>query len=177
MSKFNVGDHVFYARCGTEQKEVVCPICFGKKIVVLILGNGDQVTLPCEGCGLGYDGPRGYIKEWEHIVAAEATVITRVITENYGNGEDVKYQCLHNHSFPEYKLFATEEEALVTAKKIKAKEDEEQKTKAKYLKHKVEKNYAWNARYHLREAKENRRRAEYHDTKAMLCKAKVKEEK
>lgn len=175
MAKFKVDDCVYFARCGTEHKEVVCPMCSGKKTVVLILGNGDQVTLPCEGCGLGYDGPRGYIKEWTHIVGAEATVVTRVITENYGTGENVKYQCLYNHSFPEEQLFATKEEALAVAQKMKAKKDEEQETKAEYLKHKVEKNYAWNARYHLREAKENRRQAEYHDSKAILCKARAKE--
>ncbi len=54
--------------------------------------------------------------------------------------------------------------------------EEEQKTKAIYLKKEAKKSFAWNAGYHLREAKNHRKQAEYHDTKAIFCKAKGKEE-
>lgn len=58
-----VGDSVWYAKCGLEQVKRICPTCFGKLEVKLILGNGDGVILPCDGCGHGCDAPTGHIGE------------------------------------------------------------------------------------------------------------------
>ncbi len=55
MPKFKVGDTVWVAKCRYEPVQKLCPTCFGKKEVTLILGNGDSVILPCNSdLGYGY---------------------------------------------------------------------------------------------------------------------------
>ena len=175
MTKFNIGDRVFYARCNQQEIEVPCLVCYGKLSVILTLGNGDEITLPCGYCGHGYQAPRGYIKEYDYKIVAELVIITGIETRKDQNGEEIKYK-YNNYIFDEDRLFANQTEALEKAKEIKAKYDEEQKTKSEYLKKDAKKSFAWNAGYHLREAKNHRKQAEYHDTKAVLCKAKTKNE-
>jgi len=63
---FKIGDVVYFASAGQRQVDIPCPVCFGKREVTLILGNGDSVELPCDYCGKGYDGPRGYVLEYEY---------------------------------------------------------------------------------------------------------------
>jgi hypothetical protein len=52
----------------------------------------------------------------------------------------------------------------------------EQSTRAEYLKKNMNKKYSWNAGYHLKEAKRSEEQAAYHRKKAMLCKAKAKDD-
>jgi hypothetical protein len=60
---FEIGQKIYVPWASAYLCEMVqCPICFGKKSVTLILGNGEHVPVECEGCGLGYNGPQGTIQ-------------------------------------------------------------------------------------------------------------------
>jgi len=62
MSKppFEFGQTVYIASANAYTRiEVPCPICFGKRIVRLELGNGEMQPFECEMCGKGFEGPRG----------------------------------------------------------------------------------------------------------------------
>lgn len=174
---FNIGDTVYYAAAGNKRIDIPCPICFGKRQVTLILGNGDSVELPCQYCGNGFDTPRGYIEEYEYIAEASPFLITGISINTTESGEKREYRsgsdnCYHN--LHEDKCFATIEEALQAAISVKETMENEQKTRTEYIKKDKQKSFAWNAGYHMREAKRNRKDAEYHEEKAILCKAKDK---
>ncbi len=174
MPKFKVGDTVWVAKCGLESVRKICPTCFGKKEVVLILGNDDHVALPCRGCGPGYDSPRGYISEYEYVTEPEIIVISGMSIEIDHNKENVRYQS-YNHIYDEKDIWATKEEARIVANEKKAKLDEDQITKAEYIKKDVQKSFSWNAHYHMRHAKKDRESAEYHNKMAVICKTRAKE--
>ena len=176
MLKFKIGDLVWVARCGMKSVKKLCPTCFGELKVTLILGNGDQVILPCKGCVVGFDPPRGYITEYEYVAEPEKIIISRVNIYMEHDGETIEYRC-ENHIFKEKEIYAMEVEALVEAQKIKAQLEEEQATRAEYIKKEAHKNFSWNASYHMRHAKKDRESAEYHDKMAIICKARAEKEK
>jgi hypothetical protein len=175
MPKFKVGDQVWWAKCRWESIRIPCPTCFGKLKVKLILGNDDEVILPCHGCAPGYESPRGYIEEYHYLSEPELICISGMDIEIHGDKETVRYnssQC----SYDEEDLFSEQTEALDKSKDKKRKLDEEQRTKAEYIKKKVHKDFSWNAHYHMGEAKRLRKTAEYHDKMAVVCKSKSKKE-
>ncbi len=174
MPKFKVGDKVWQARCRWEPIRKLCPTCFGKMEVTLILGNGDSVILPCQGCAQGYEPPVGHIYEYDYVLGPELLIITGMDIEVKGEKEKVRYHSALSYVYDEEDLFLDQAEALAKSKEKKRILDEEQKTKSKYLKEKANKSFSWNACYHRREAKRNRKQAEYHDSKAVLCKARAK---
>lgn len=174
MAKFKVGDNVWFASCRYDNKSVLCPTCFGKKQVTLILGNNGKVILPCQGCAPGFESPTGYIHEYDYVVDPEIVHITRVITETTGLDEKTEYRSGCS-CYQEDRLFLTKEEAEVKALELKAELEKEQKSKADYIKKNKLKSYSWNAHYHMREAKSHRKQVEYHDKMAILCKEKSKE--
>ena len=176
MSKFKVGDHVFYSKSAPYQEiQVLCPVCYGKRQVVLILGNDDRCTMPCVYCRLGCDAPSGYVTDHTYIAVAEPVTITGIRTNESIEGQDIEYHFGSCYLSRQDRLFENEEDALEKAEAIKKEYDEERKTKAIYLKKSVKKKYSWNAGYHLRAKKKNLKDAEYHGRMAVLCKAKTKE--
>ncbi|OHD19936.1 MAG: hypothetical protein A2Y38_00560 [Spirochaetes bacterium GWB1_59_5] len=175
MAKYNVGDWVWAARAGHRDVISECPVCFGKLAVMLTLGNGEAFTLPCSYCGVGYTAPCGTVKEVQYVSGAEKVRISSVSVESTDNGEQVSYQSDHWILYAE-DIFDTEVEALARCVEKAAKLNEEQTTRAEYLKGDKKKSFAWNASYHLREAKRHEKQAEYHRRNALLCKEKGKED-
>ena len=173
VRSYSVGDRVWWAHCGTQEVRELCPVCFGKLEVTLTLGDGSVLTLPCDYCGKGFEGPKGYVKSWTYRAEAENVEITAVLVNETQEGEHREYRhgcyCLSPDD-----IFATKEEALAPAA-FKAKEhNHDGDTQAEYIKANAKKSFSWNAGYHLREAKRNREQAEYHERKAVLCKERAK---
>lgn len=171
---FNIGDKVYYAKCNYESISVLCPICFGKCQVTLILGNDDTVILPCNYCAPGFESPSGNVSEYDYIVEAELVTITDIKVEISAEGEKRQYFSNY-HSYETKDLFTNEDDALARAKEKKEQLDKEQQQRIDWLKKDKKKSFSWNAGYHLREAKRDRKSAEYHDQKAVLCKQRAKE--
>jgi hypothetical protein len=162
-----------------EQRNSIkqCPICFGSGEVTLLLVNGDSYKLPCDYCGKGFDYPMGTVTEWEFFVGVVARVVNRVDIQNAGSA-DQKIDLISNYnvSHPETSYW-TREEALIAAEALKIERENEEETRTEYLKHNTRKSFSWNAGYHSREVKALEKRIEHHKKKAVLCKAKAKEEK
>ncbi len=171
-TKFKVGDTVWWAKCRWEVVNILCPTCFGKRQVTLILGNGDSVILPCKGCSPGYEPPSGYISEYDYVSDPEMVSITGMEIEVNGDKEKVRYRSSFN-IYDEEELFTEHHEALDKSREKKLKLEEDQRTRAEYIKEDVHKSFSWNARYHIREAKSHREQAEYHGKMAVICKAKI----
>ena len=174
MPRFKVGDTVWFAKCNWESVQKICPICFGKKVVTLILGNEDHVILPCRGCAPGFESPKGYITEYEYVVGPEIVVISGMTVEMNYDKEVVSYRSCHG-LYNDKDLYVTEEEARVRANEKKAQLDIDQTTRAEYIKKDVQKGFSWNAHYHMGHAKKDRESALRHDEQAKLCKERIKE--
>jgi len=171
MVKHKVGDTVWVARCEWRTVQVTCPICFGKREVTLILGNGEKLAMSCDYCRKGYKGPYGTIGEYRYINKPEKFKITAVEIKVSEKGEEVKYMSEHYILYPD-KVFNSEADAIKKSEEMKKELEEKQKEdKLKVKKHK---NYSWNAGYHLREVKECKRKIEYHTNMARLCKEKAR---
>jgi len=144
MPKYSIGDTVWLAKCRHEQVQVQCPTCFGKLKVTLILGNGDHVVLPCRGCEKGYDGPMGYVIEYDYVVEPELVHISGIEIQVNADGENARYRN-GPYVYDEAYLFSTREEAVVRGEDLKRRLDEEQRKRTDYLKKDVRKNFSWNA--------------------------------
>jgi len=171
MKNYALDDVVWLAKCGTQQVVKPCLVCHGKLQVTLVLGNGDEVILPCDYCGRGYEYPSGIISEYEYVAAPIQVTITgieirRDKTEYSGEG----------YHLDSDKIFDTKEEALAKCQLIANELEKDQSQRSEYLKHDTKKTFSWNAGYHLRAAKKCRKDAEYHESKAILCKERIKKD-
>jgi len=174
MKVFNIGDVVWIARHGRQERHDPCPVCFGKLVVTVILGNGDEVDTPCSYCGAGFDGPRGWVTEYRIEPATATTVIMgRESREQQGHAPEITYHGLGCYCYSQAIVFATEGEALAESVKLCEKEIKEQEERACFIKKNKIKSFAWNVGYHLREAKRLRDQIGYHERMAVLCKAKI----
>jgi hypothetical protein len=141
--------------------------------VVVILGNGDDVETPCSNCGHGFDGPRGFVIEYQITPAASAQVVTgRDIRE--GDTTEVTYHAAGGYVYDQTRVFETETEAMAKSVKVCEKEIQDRATRSEYIKWDKVKSFAWNVGYHLREAKKLREKIDYHERMATACKAKAK---
>lgn len=171
---YKVGDVVWWATAENKQIEKVCPICFGTLKVTLILGNGNQVVLPCDYCKCGCDGPFGTVREYEFVSGVKQMVIDHVFIQQQVSGDVVEYRSDH-YCLDQENIFDTREAAEQRVIEICANMKLEQETRAENIKKNTNKSYSWNAGYHMREVKEAKKRIEYHERMAVLCKAKSKE--
>ena len=167
--EFNVGDTIWWATCGTEEVTKPCPICFGKRVVTLILGNDEQVQTHCDFCGKGFDGPLGYLQEYEWRSAVKEVRITgKQVNEMDGN-RDVEYRYGSYVLLPD-NIFTNKEDAEARVLELIAKHEAEENDRMTYRKEHNKKSYSWHVGYHKRRAKEARRELEYHEKKAVSLK-------
>jgi hypothetical protein len=138
---------------------VVCPICAGHKRVVVILGSGEQVSVDCDGCGLGYQGPQGQILEYEHEPIAQPFVVASV--ERYREPDEWYLHSTTNQSSYFKDLRATEAEALTDAAKRAESFALQQMDRRGYRKSGLKK-AAWTVRYHRECIKEYERKIAWH---------------
>jgi len=57
---FVIGQQMWMAIGESENVSRPCQICNGDRAVTIILGTGEEVSVICDGCGLGFEGPRGF---------------------------------------------------------------------------------------------------------------------
>jgi len=173
---FNLGDKVWYAGQANVIKTKVCEDCFGKKSLVVILGDDTQIIIPCQGCekrGDYYETyPCGYNEYYEWEAKAELVTINRVEIRH----EKVEYGYDGNYCCDQDKMFLTEEEAKAKGDELSRIHTEEELKKLKH-KYKNTRSWAWNLNYHRSRIKDAKRDLEYHSRQFEYTKTKVKEDK
>jgi hypothetical protein len=111
MTKYNVGDKVWWAYCANTMVRKQCPVCFGKLRVTLVLGDGTAIELPCQACAPGYESPKGYIEEWEWVAEPKQVTIDEVRSCRTHDEEVIEYYANHYILREGETLFKTKKEA------------------------------------------------------------------
>lgn len=175
MPKYKIGDRLWLARYGSTEVKKPCPICFGKKTVVLILGNDEQASLPCQMCVRGYSDLEGFIIESEYRAETKIIAVERLESQTDANGEITRY-ISGNYVFDEDHLFENRKDAEVKSLELKEQAEKDQMTRTELVKANIRKSFSWNAGYHIAAAKKSREQAEYHERSAKVCKARAKDD-
>ena len=163
---FQIGQTLWSARTAPQQVTVPCPVCQGALAVVVICGE-DRFAVPCEGCGLGFNGPQGTITEYEHLPAAVEFVIAEVTAMHQGRwslrsetGAGAQFDDLHQ----------TEAEALA-ASVIACAANYERNMQTRQHKRKNVKQATWAVRYHRERIKDLERQIQWHQSRLGVAKA------
>ena len=174
MTHYKIGDRAWLPFAETREITMTCPVCAGTKVVTLTLGSGDTATLPCDFCGKGFEGPQGYIKEWQYVSGAEELAVTQIDAHETTKGVEIEYHFGSRYA-REDGIFSTRQEAEAASQKIVEAAERKEAMRAKHIKAHQAQNYSWNAGYHMREAAKAEKKAAYHREKAIICKARAKE--
>jgi len=168
MRVLNVGDKIWWARCGVELVQEKCTVCYGNREVTLILGNGERVTLPCEYCACGYEAPKGYTTRYKYIAEPQYVAITGVRVNQTCKGDEREYTVGH-YNLSEDVMFDTQKEATEKCAEIAVAHDKEEQRRAGCTKANKTKHFSWSAGYHRKNIKDLQRQIQYHEANARLC--------
>jgi len=163
--KYKIGDKVFYVQSSTHyQKSIPCRICFGKRFVTIILGDGSEVKSMCGACDRGHESATGYETTWEPQAVLKSGTIFGVSC-----GDGIKYE-VNGSRFREDELF--QDEAL--AEKVRLIEFEEVTKRAEHWFKEsfinCTKKQIWSANYHRRCIRDLERSISWHQMKIDLIK-------
>ncbi len=163
---FTIGATMYLPGCGSEQVRVVCPVCFGKLGITVVLGDGEEVGVICDACGLGFNGPRGYIEEWVQQPKVTPFVIAGI--EAYRGGDKPEWTLRSTDETTAYfhELHATEAEALVVAT-ARAKDAHERNMQSRQHKKRDVKRATWTVRYHREQIADLERQLAWHRAKVL----------
>ena len=170
VMKYEIGQEVWWARFDTTETSIECPDCAGAGHIRCIMGNGQEVTVDCQNCQVGYETfSRGRIRTHERTPRAEKTKITGIdVTPT-----KTEYRVPASYIVQEDRLWETEEAALEMAQ-ILADEASHQELKQIARKEKDTKSWSWNATYHRRCISRAQKDIEYHTRKLDVAGEKAK---
>lgn len=162
--KYNLGDTVYWVESSAYyQKQIPCPMCFGKCYVTIILGDDSQEKIECGFCQRGCDRPSGYATTWEPFAKVCSGVITGLSTKD-GNRYEVGYRTINEHE-----IYTEAEAQLVCQTKLK----EETERAAFWFGESfvtAKKKQVWSAGYHRECIKREKRTIEWHELRLGMIK-------
>lgn len=182
--KYNVGDDVWCAITGTEQKFVKCDHCAGSGVVKVIFGDGEEASINCQNCSKDHwiDCSPGKISYSAFFARPEKmTVVNVEIRENkIKYGVKSQKQIDSNYSgwyvFESTELCDKKEDAEIRAAAL-AEERTLKELNAANNKVKDYKSWAWNASYHRKCIKEAQKNIDRHTAALNVASVKAKEAK
>lgn len=172
---FEIGQTVYRSDFDRRERRIVCPDCLGSKRVKVVLADETEISIECGGCDPGGCEPsRGYLLQWDYAVQTRKHTVSTVTTKAEGPTE-YRLDLSNGRAYigDDTNTFGTEEEALAYGETLRAKAEDEANTRA-LAKTRDEKSWKWNYAYHKRAAEQARRDLAWHEAKAIVCKAKVK---
>ena len=169
---FGIGDKVWMSNYQRNRHKIECPDCSGTRTIGVVLANGEQYSIPCQGCASGYDPPTGYIDEYVFETQARSYTVTGVRTSSHA---PVEYEldrvdggCYIGR--PDT-VFATEAEAWAQGEVLK-QEEEDEENKRLHSKLKDHRSWAWHVTYYRRELKRAKRDVERYEKGLGIAKEK-----
>ena len=158
---FEIGQKLWAPATSPRQVTVPCPVCAGARAVTVILGSGERVGVACDACGLGFDGARGVIKEWEYDPHTEPFEIAAVRSMRDGRWTLVSTTGTERQ-FDE--LCATEADALAVST-LKCAEIYERNMQTRQHKRAGVQRHTWSIQYHRKQIKDLERQIAWHTGK------------
>lgn len=147
--RFEIGDKVFWATNATQANHIKCPDCGGTGRPRVTFHDDTEA---CSNCSLGYDPPTGFVRYFSRVPAVKLVEITGLeIT-----AEKISWQISGAHIISNEDLFRSESQAMERARVLFEMHEREHILK----KEKDTKTWAWNATYHRRAIKAQRRSPE-----------------
>ena len=176
IPKYKIGDSLYLATFNSESDYIICPECGGTKILRVILWDGTEHTIDCQGCSSGYNPPTGYVRVYKRIPKVEIIVISGM---EINLGEPIEYRVslssCSTRILKEDELFLSKEGAEIKAVEL-VKEIEAQDKARIEQKEKPTRSWAWHVHYYrgqIRDAEATINRA---TDKLNAAKRHVKEE-
>jgi hypothetical protein len=161
----SIGDKVYWVESHTHYgKTIPCPMCFGKRYVTIILGDGSETSSECGMCSHGLDRATGQSKTWDATAIIHSGVISGISTRE-GCKYEVGYSSVYQHE-----CFDSEEEARPTRDR---KQKEAEELLDKWFKDsfiQCKKSQIWNAGYHRGQIKYHEQQIEWHKMRLGMCK-------
>ena len=174
--KFNFGDYVYHASTEGATVYVPCPDCNGDGYVTIIY-QGETYTLDCEGCKKGYTGSTGQRDRYTYAIAVREGTIEGV-ERGHSEPYEFEYRMYEgpNSSWilKESDVFVTKEEAEARAEVLR-QEREQAETDRVLQKHKPDRSWAWNVKYHKDNISRLQSDLEYHTLKLNAAMKHLKE--
>ena len=147
---FNLGDLGYVARYGNTTRKVSCPVCFGGKTILCILGDGENVTIGCSYCAYGYESPIGFVDEWTEDIDISTIIIDRITLENSG----YEYNGQKN-------VFKTESEARAHGEILKKDHLDYLQNQTQWKKEYEKKSWSWHIGYFKKQIKDAEEQIKY----------------
>ncbi|MEE8522160.1 MAG: hypothetical protein V3S83_12440 [Gemmatimonadota bacterium] len=156
----NIGDTVFIAWGSAHHSvEKKCSICFGRREVHIILGDGSRVAVQCGGCGRGYEGPTGISMAYEAHVGVQKAEVSGI--EKRGDGFRYSFSPSPGDILG---VFDTEEDAaLAAAKALPGLEAYRDQADAGVTQDKWDSS-TWSVYYHRSQIRRAKKTLEWHET-------------
>jgi len=156
---FEIGKTYYLPEHQPEKIQVPCPVCYGKKRVEIILGNDERVSVECDGCGLGFDGPRGFVHDYSYTPRVTPFTIAGVASMHSDEwyvvsttGQQVNWKCLKESEASAMQECVDRAKELVDENMRRAATSNKQKLKSK----------TWSVRYHEGIIKDIERKIAWH---------------
>jgi hypothetical protein len=172
---FQLGDWAYRATLQHSQVEVTCPDCFGRRALVVILGDDSRVTIDCSTCAAGYEPPRGFIRNDATSADAEYVQITKIEMETNNGVPVTLYSGVGFYRIAEDDLYTDVDKAQARAETLALERQQEQSERAK-RKEKDTRTWAWHVTYHRRCVKQAEKDLAYHTSKLAVALLKRKGE-
>ncbi len=84
---FAIGEQLWRAAADPAQQWETCPCCFGKLKIMMVLGNGEELTINCEMCAQGWREPSGKVRTHQVRYSPRSFTPQRVSM----SGNDIHY--------------------------------------------------------------------------------------
>jgi hypothetical protein len=163
-TEFSVGDTVWWARYARKEVKEICPVCYGKRQVRVILGDDSIVETECTYCARPFTA-YGYILNSEFVSDIQEVVITdKIISENAGKRE-VEYRHYSYILTQGINIFKTKDEAEKRLVEIIEETQREQIEKLQSDKNGKFKSYSWHVGYYQRMKRDALKQIELCDKK------------
>ena len=175
--KFNFGDYIYHASVESSTEWVPCPDCNGDKYITIVY-QGETYTIDCPGCERGYLGSTGVREKYTYAVATKEGTIEGV-ERRHSEPYEFEYRLRAGSSsywiLKESDVFLTKEEAEARAEVLR-QERETAEANRVLQKHKPDRSWAWNVKYHKENIARLQKDLEYHTLKLNAAKKHVKED-
>lgn len=162
--RFTLGEEIFYVESTCSYgKSVPCTVCFGKKRVTVILGNGESILSECGYCSHGIDPPSGFSKTWEPM----STIYQGMVTGIKARDESWEYEVGSRGGIKESEAFSSREDARPLMESRLAEEQSRRATWERDNFITATKKQLWSVGYHRNQIVDHKGRIAWHEMR--LC--------